>query len=280
MKKLAILAALAAAPLIATPVRAEAPATRPSILNEVTIDQKLGDILPLQLPFRDEAGSVVKLASLFRGKPVIVVPVYYQCPMLCNVTLNQLNRSLNVLSESAGDQFDIITVSFDPNEKPELAAAKKRTYLKSYRRDTAENGWHFLTGESTSIDPLMKAIGFKYEWDDKYKVFAHAATVIVASPTGKISKYFLGVDYPPTELREAIKEAGEGVVAHAAPQIFLYCFMYDPNTGKYGLVINRSLQAFGALTVVGLIGLFFGLNHVRHRHERATEQAGGQGGAA
>jgi protein SCO1 len=271
---LSLSAAAASATVMTAP-----PATRPTVLNEVTIEQRLGQKLPLDLTFLDEAGRQVTLGSYFGSKPVLIVPVYYECPMLCNVTLNQLNRTLNALTESAGNEFDIVTVSFDPREQPPLAAAKKKNYLRSYARPSAETGWHFLTGQPSSIEPLMKAIGFQYEWDEKNKQFAHAAAVVVANPDGTISRYFLGVDYPPVDLRTALNIAGAGQVGAAQPAVFLYCFKYDPNTGKYGLIINRALKVSAGVTVIALLGLFFTLNHVRHRHER-VQQAAEEGGNA
>lgn len=273
--------ALALVLMLSSYAAAESAATRPSILNEVTVEQRLGEQLPLQLPFRNESGRTITLKDTLRGKPVLLVPVYYECPSLCNVTLNQLTRTLNAMTENVGEQFDIVTVSFSPTETPKLAMAKKQNYLRSYGRASAGDGWHFLTGDDASIVELMKTIGFKYEWDEKYKVYAHAAAVIVVAPDGKINQYFLGVDYPPTLVSAAFKQANAGHVAPEAPSVFLYCFKYDPNTGKYGLIINRTLQVFGVLTVFCIVGLLFTLNHVRHRQERASEQqASGPGGAA
>jgi protein SCO1/2 len=273
--------ALALVLLLTSFAVADSAATRPSILNEVTVTQRLGEQLPLHLPFRDENGKNITLGDTFRGRPMLIVPVYYECPSLCNVTLNQLTRTLNVMPENVGEEFDIVTVSFSPTEKPELALAKKQNYLRTYGRSSASAGWYFLTGEDASIVELMKAIGFQYEWDEKYKIYAHAAAVIVASPNGKITQYYLGVDYPPTLVSGSLKQAIAGQVAPEAKSVFLYCFQYDPNTGKYGLIINRTLQVFGVLTVFCIVGLLFTLNHVRHRSERAPEQqASGQGGAA
>jgi protein SCO1/2 len=273
--------ALALVLMLSSFAAAESAATRPSILNEVTVTQRLGEQLPLQLPFRDETGKTIKLGDTLRGKPVLLVPVYYECPSLCNVTLNQLTRTLNAMTENVGEDFDIVTVSFSPTETPTLAAAKKANYLRSYGRPSAGAGWYFLTGEDASIVELMKTIGFDYQWDEKYKIYAHAAAVIVVSPQGKISQYFLGVDYPPTLVSASFKQATAEQVGKVAPSVFLYCFKYDPNTGKYGLIINRSLQVFGVLTVFCIVGLLFTLNHVRHRQERASEQqASGPGGAA
>jgi protein SCO1/2 len=258
--------------LIATLAHAQsAPATRPAILNRVGVDQRLGSHIPTDLAFTDESGQTVQLKSLMHGRPVLLTLVYYKCPMLCTVTLNQLTRSLNAMSATAGNQFDIITVSFDPRETPALAAEKKRTYLKSYRRPESEAGWHFLTGTEASIRELAQSVGFRYAWDDANKIYAHAAAVMVLAPDGTISRYFLGVDYPPVELQKAIDEARGGAVGPKAEQIFLYCFHYDPATGRYGLVIERAMRVLGVVTFVALAGLILLSLRRERRRVRVAE---------
>ncbi|HEY7087665.1 MAG TPA: SCO family protein [Tepidisphaeraceae bacterium] len=253
---------------LASPVLAQSQAQgMPPILKNVGIHQNLGQQIPLDAEFRDSNGADIRLRDCLRGKPVLLMLVYYQCPMLCTISLNQLSRSLNVLSENAGEQFDILTVSFDPTETSDLAAAKKRSYLRGYSRPSAEQGWHFLTGSPESIHALCSAAGFNYAWDPQNKVFAHASALIVLSPKGKITRYFLGVDYPPTELRQAITQADEGSVSPPAQQIFLYCFHYDPATGRYGLIIDRAIRAMGIATVLALAGLI-GFNVMRERRRQ------------
>jgi protein SCO1/2 len=247
---------------------------QPAVLREAGIDQHLGESIPLDVPLRDDNGQAVTLGDcLHPGRPVLLTFVYYRCPMLCTTTLNQLTRSLTALpSQSAGDEFDVITVSIDPRETPELAAEKKRTYLRAYRRPTAEMGWHFMTGSQTSIDRLTKAAGFRYAWDEEHQVFAHAAAVIVLTPRGKISRYFLGVDYPPTELQQAMSQAQSDTVGPPAEAVFLYCFHYDPATGKYGLIIDRALHVLGVATLLGLVGLI-GFCTMRGRHRQSETSA-------
>ncbi len=239
--------------LLTLNVQAQAPATRPAILNQVSIDQRLGQRIPLDLTFRDDNGATVTLASCLHGRPVILTPVYYKCPMLCTLTLNQLTRSLNMISQNVGQQFDIVTFSFDPRETPDLAAEKKRTYLKAYRREGAETGWHFLTGSEDSIHQLAGAIGFHYTWDAQNQIYAHASGVLVLTPDGTISRYFLGVDYPSADLQQALADASRSTIAPPAEQIFLYCFHYNPATGKYGFIIDRAIRVFGTITLLALV---------------------------
>ncbi len=240
---------------------------QPSILTNVGIDQHIGASVPLDLVFHDEAGQDVRLADLVHGRPVLLMMVYYRCPMLCTMSLNQLARSMNVLSESAGEKFDVITVSIDPNETPQLAAEKKKTYLTMYRRPTASAGWHFLTGSQESISALANAVGFRYAWDPEVKQFAHATALMVLTPKGTVSRYFLGIEFPPDELRLAMNQASVGSLGPQAEQVFLYCFHYDPTTGKYGLIINRAIRAGGVLTLLALASLI--LFNVR-RERRAS----------
>lgn len=254
--------------LIETGVADAPPLPTNPALQGVMIEQKLGTQVPLNLAFTDETGAAVKLGDFFHDRPVLLTVVYYECPMLCTMTLNQLTRSLNALSESAGDQFQIVTVSFNPQETPTLAAAKKTTYLRSYRRPSAADGWHFLTGSQASINSLTRAVGFNYRWDESQQAYAHASAVMVLTPQGKMSRYFLGVDYPPTEVREALRAADAGTVAAPAEAVYFYCFRYDPASGRYGLIISRSLRVLGVLVVVGLIALVVVLHGVSTRRAR------------
>lgn len=242
----------------------------PPALEGVGIEQRLGQQVPLDLVFHDEMGRDIALGQYFQGRPVLLMLAYYECPMLCTMSLNQLTASLNALSESVGQRFDIITVSFNPRETPQLAAAKKRNSLRAYRRPTAERGWHFLTGAEASIQRLTQAAGFGYRWDAKHQVYSHASGLIVLTSEGKISQYFLGVEYPPAQLRQALRTAATGGIGAQAPRVFLYCFHYDPATGKYGLIISRALQVMGVLTVAGLIGLIGSLGLIRSRRIGAT----------
>ena len=247
----------------------------PKILNGVGIDQNLGEKLPLDAIFRDESGRDVRLGAYFGRRPVVLTLVYYKCPGLCTTVLNDVSRSLNGLAESAGREFEVVTVSFDPRETPELAAAKKAQYLRGYQRPTAAAGWHFLTGSQASIDALAGAVGFHYAWDAANGVWAHAAATIVVTPEGTISRYFYGVEAPPTDLHHAIQEASGGAVGRPAERVLLYCFRYDPTTGRWGLIISRMLQVLGGVTVLLVGGIVWW--QVSH-NSRVLPPAGAEGG--
>jgi len=238
----------------------------PPTLREVGIDQKLGAPLPLDLTFRDENGATVQLQHYFGEKPVILSFVYYECPMLCTQVLNGLLESLKTLSFDAGNQFEVITVSFDPGETSKLAAEKKATYLKQYARAGAEQGWHFLTGDTASIRQLTNAVGFRYKYDPATDQFAHASGMMVITPQGKIARYFYGIEYPGRDLRLALVEASQNLIGSLVDQVLLYCFHYDPSMGKYGLVIMNVLRLAGIATVVAL-GTFM---IVMFRRDRKT----------
>jgi protein SCO1/2 len=226
--------------------------TVPPMLRDVGIDQKLGEQIPLDLAFRDEAGRSVRLGDYFGKKPVILTLVYYKCPTLCTMVLNDLTRTLNVIKETAGEEFDIVTVSFNPKETPELATDKKRQYLRAYRRPSAEQGWHFLTGDEASIKALTSAAGFRYVFDEKQQQYVHASGIMVATPNGRLSRYFYGVDYAPKDLRIAMIEAADGKTSSPTAAVLFYCFKYDPSTGRYSLAITRILQLGALMTLVGI----------------------------
>jgi protein SCO1/2 len=233
----------------------------PPILNKVGIEQKLNGQLPLDAQFKDENGNIVKLGSFFNnGKPVILALVYYECPMLCNEVLNGLTGSLKGISFDAGKDFDIIAISFDAreNEKPDLAKNKKASYLARYERAGAENGWHFLTGTQDEIDKVTKAVGFNYQFDEATNQFAHAGGIMVLTPEGRLSRYFYGIDYAPKDLKFGIMDSAQSKIGNPAEQLYLYCFHYDPATGKYGLAILRVLRLFALVTILGLGAMLFG----------------------
>jgi len=242
--------------------RAQPQSTLPPMMQGVGLNQNLNAQLPLDLELKDETGRMVKMGSYFGKKPVILTLVYYQCPMLCTYVLNGLVRSMRALSFDAGKEFDIVTVSFDSRETPSLALAKKQLYLKEYARAGAENGWHFFTADQNSIDLLTQAAGFKYKYDPKQDQFAHASGIMVATPEGKLARYFYGVEYPPRDLRLALVEASENKIGSLADQVLLFCFHYDPSTGKYGAYALNLVRLGGVITVVCL-GLFI----VRSRYK-------------
>ncbi len=232
----------------------------PKALKEVGIEQKLGEQVPFDAEFKDENGQTVKLGQYFgREKPVIIALVYFECPMLCNEVLNGLTGSLKGISFDAGNEFDVVAISFDPreNDVPELAKNKKESYLKRYGRENTADGWHFLTGTPEQIEKVTNAVGFKYYWDEKTEQFAHAGGIMVATPDGKLARYFYGIDYAPKDLKFGIMEASEGRVGNPAEQLFLYCYHYDPSTGNYGLAILRVLRIAAIITILGIGGMLF-----------------------
>jgi protein SCO1/2 len=250
------------------------------VLKQVNIEQKLGSQIPLDLKFRDESGREVRLGEYFaKGKPVALTLVYYECPMLCNQVLNGAVGAFQALSFTAGKEFEVVTVSFDPREGPELAAEKKETYLRRYKREGAEEGWHFLTGDEASIKALADAVGFRYAWDEESQQFAHASAVMVATPGGKLSHYFYGIDYAPRDLRLAFVEASEGKVGSPVDSILLFCYHYDPAVGRFAPVM-AVLRVAGVLTVLGLVALILYLRRVTRRREEELEQELSVGGPA
>lgn len=231
---------------------------RPPGLKDVGIQQNLNEQIPSDLVFRDETGKAVRLGDYFGHKPIILNLVYYQCPMLCGEVLSGLTSALRVLKFDVGNQFDVLTVSFDPHETPEIAAAKKAEYLKRYGRSGAAEGWHFLTGTPESIAALTKAAGFQYQYDANSGQFAHATAIMILTPAGKISQYYYGVEYAPKDMRLGLIQASNEKIGNVVDQVLLYCYHYDPATGKYGAVITRILRLAGIATMLG-IGLLIAL---------------------
>ncbi len=228
---------------------------RPDLLKDVGIDQKLDQSIPLDLAFRDEHGHPVQLGQYFGEKPVILSLVYYNCPMLCTQVLNGLESSLKLIPMDIGKQFNVVTVSVDPTERPVLAEAKQALYSGLYGRPGAADGWHFLTGDEQQIKRLANAVGFRYAYDPGSKQFAHASAIMVLTPKGKISRYFYGIQYPSRDLRLGLVEASEGKIGTPVDQVLLFCYHYDASTGKYGLLISRLIQAAAAATVLAIAGL-------------------------
>ena len=229
----------------------------PLVLSRVSFEQRLDQQLPLELPFKDENGAAVKLGDYFGRKPIVLTFVYYECPMLCTEVLNGLESALRVLNESIGREFDVVTVSFDPKETPVLALGKKKAYLERYKRPEAAQGWHFLTGEQSSITALTKAAGFNYVWDEDSHQFAHASGIVVVTPQGKVSRYFFGVDYAPRDVKFALVESSTEKIGSLADRLLLYCYHYDPAKGNYGFVAMRAVRIGGAVTMLALIGFVF-----------------------
>ena len=241
-----------AAAQIDPPLPAQFYSTSP-LLHRVGIEQQIGAQVPLNLPFVEESGRTVTLSD-YAGKVVILALVYYQCPSLCNMVLNGVLHSTSSLGLSAGKDFEIVAVSFDPRETPEMAAAKKDTYIKGYRRPGGEQGWHFLTGTDASSRGLADAVGFHYAYDPISNQYAHPSAIILLTPEGRVSKYFFGINYPARDVRLALVEAARGRIGSVIDQVMLYCYHYDPSNGKYGLAIMTALRAGGLLTVALLGG--------------------------
>jgi protein SCO1 len=229
----------------------------PGVLAKVAFAQRLDQPLPLDLEFRNEDGRTVKLGEYFGRRPVILSFVYYECPMLCTQVLNGLESALRVMDESVGREFDVVTVSFDPRETPVLASGKKKSYLDRYKRPGAENGWHFLTGDQADIDALTKAAGFSYVWDADTQQFAHASGIIVATPQGRLARYFFGIEYAPRDLKFALMESSFERIGSLADQLLLYCYHYDAERGHYGFVAMRAVRIGGAVTLLALVGFVF-----------------------
>jgi protein SCO1 len=239
----------------------------PQALRDVGMDQRLNEQVPLDTVFRDEQGQSVRLGDYFDSKAVILSLVYYDCPMLCTQVLNGLVSSIGVLSFDVGNQFDVVTVSFDPHDTPELATAKKRSYLQRYRRPGAAQGWHFLTGDQSSIKALTSAIGFRYGFDPASGQFAHASGIMVITPQGRISRYFYGIEYAPKDLRLGLVEASENRIGSPVDQILLFCYHYDPATGKYSTAVLNIVKLGAALTLLGLVALWVFLRRTTAKRE-------------
>lgn len=229
-----------------------------SILDQVGIDQHLNQRIPLDAKFVDETGQTVALRQYFGSRPVLITMVYYQCPMLCSQELNGLISSLNVLSQfNIGREFDVITVSFDPTETPEMAAENKKKFLERYRRPGAAQGWHFLTGKKDQIEMLSQALGFRYAWDPEIKQYAHASGIMLVTPDGRIAQYYYGIEYAPRDLRLGFIEATQGKIGTVVDQVLLYCYHYDPARGRYGAAVFNILRIGALATVLVICGFMF-----------------------
>ena len=224
----------------------------PEGVRNVGIDQRLNEQLPLDIEFRNEEGRLVNLGQFFHDKPVVLSLVYHECPMLCNEVLEGMLRAFRVLRFDVGKEFDVLTVSFNPREDAPLAKSAKESYVRRYKREGAAEGWHFLTGDQTSIDRLTKAVGFSYRYDAQKNQYAHAGGIMVLTPQGRLSRYFYGIEFAPKDLRLGLIEASENKIGSIVDQVLLFCYHYDPVTGRYGLVILTTMRIVGVLFVVGL----------------------------
>ena len=220
-------------------------------VDKIGIDQRLNEQLPLDLSFYDESGHPVQLKEYFGEKPVILTLAYYECPMLCTQVINGLVRALKPLTLNPGDDFTLITVSIDPGETAIMAQEKKAQYLHYYNR-SAEEDWHFLTGDQSQIEKLAEAVGFRYQYDAELDQYMHASGIIILTPTGKLARYFYGIDYTPKDIRLGLVEAADHKIGSPVDQLLLLCYQYDPMTGKYGFVIMTTLRLAGVATVAVL----------------------------
>jgi protein SCO1/2 len=233
------------------------PNVRPPGLKNVGIQQNLNQQIPPDLVFTDDLGRNVRLGDYFGKKPLILNFVYYGCPMLCGEALSGLESTLRVLKFDLGKEFEVITISFDPKDTPEMAAKKKDQFLRRYNRPGAERGWHFLVGQPAAIDAVTKAAGFQYQYDEKTGQFAHSTAILVLTPKGKIAQYYYGIEYPPKDLRLALVEASENRIGNVMDELLLYCYHYDPEKGKYSATVMRVLRLMGVATMLCLGALLF-----------------------
>jgi protein SCO1/2 len=245
---------------------AHAQNVKPPILQDIRIDQRLNEQLPLDVTFRDETGKSVQLGQYFGRRPVILSFAYYECPMLCTLVLNGLTKGMRVIPFDIGNQFVVVNISINPREGPDLAAAKKASYVRDYGRAGAENGWHFLTGDEAAIQRVAKAAGFRYVYDPTTGQYAHASGIMIVTPKGRLSRYFYGIEYPGQDLRLGLIEASEEKIGTLADQVLLYCFHYDPVTGRYGLAITVIMRVFGSATAIAIVAFML----VMLRRERRS----------
>jgi protein SCO1/2 len=260
---LAVAVSGAAADPVCAAARGEGRAS--DLIARVDVEQHLGAPLPLEAAFRNENGAAVTLGSYFGRRPVVLALVYYDCPMLCTLVLNGLVRALRPLELEAGRDFDVVVVSFDPKETPDLALAKKAVYVDAYARSGSEHGWHFLTGDDEQIRALTGALGFRYAYDAERGEYAHAAAIYVATPQGRVARYLFGVEYSARDVRLSLVEASDGQIATLADKLLLLCYHYDPRTGTYTRAALGAMRAAGALTVVSIVLLVFAMQRRERR---------------
>ena len=240
----------------------------PAILNKVGITENLNARIPPDLMFRDESGKSVRIGDFFGQKPIVLSLVYFDCPALCTEVLNGELRTMKAISLDLGKDFDAVTVSFEPTDTPALAKSKRDVYIGQYGRPGATDHWHFLTGDQQSIDALTNVTGFRYAYDSSIRQYAHAAAILVLTPDGRIDRYFYGVQYPARDVRFGLVEASEGKIGTLTDHALLYCYQYDPMTGKYGVVVMNVLRAAGGLTVL-VLGIFMTIMFLRERKRPA-----------
>jgi protein SCO1/2 len=239
----------------------------PPMLQGIGIDQNLNAQVPLELTFNNETGQTVRLGQYFREKPVVLALVYYECPGLCDLILNGLTHAMQQVSLNVGSDYEVVTVSFNPQDSWQLAGAKKSNYVEKYNRPGAKQGWHFLTGKPDAIKSLADSVGFHYKYDPISKQFAHASAIMILTPEGKIARYFYGIEYKPRDFRLGLVEASANKIGTTADQVMLFCYHYDPMTGKYGVIIAQVTRVLGTATVLALGAfVFIMIRRDRHSH--------------
>ena len=262
---------VAAQGFYSAPPKREPANERPAALREVGIDQKLNEQLPLDATFKDSDGNTVTLGQYFgKGRPVVLALVYFECPMLCTQVLNGLTGALETVTLNAGSDFDVIALSFDPREDSKIAKAKKIAYMGRYGRKGTEHGWHFLTGSDDQIKRVTNAVGFRYTFDEQIGQFAHGAAVTVLTPEGRVSRYLYGIDYGGRDMRFALVEASDGKIGTPVDRALLYCYHWDPTTGRYGFMAMNLLRGAGVMLILGL-GTFIVVSLRRERRLARAE---------
>ena len=261
-----VLVALALLALAPFTLRAQQPASaQPALLRGVGISQQMNQQVSANLAFRDEAGKPVLLGDYFGKKPIVLSLVYFSCPSMCTEVLNGELRALQNIPLDLGKDYEAVTVSFDPKDSPAEAAVKKRIYAGLYGRPGASAGWHFLTGDQKSIAALTDAVGFRYTYDQPSGQFAHATAIMILTPQGQVARYFYGVQYASRDVRLGLVDASHGKIGSPTDAALLFCYHYDPLTGKYGLIVANVLRIAGGLTIL-VLGVFLWLMFRRERH--------------
>ncbi len=241
--------------------------TPQQVIQSVRFDQRLNEQVPLDAQFRDEQGNFAPLSSYFQGKPVVLALVYYDCPMLCTLTLNGMLKSMRALKFNAGEDFTVLTVSFDPREGADLAREKRQLYTRQYGRPISKEGWRFLTGEEKDIRRLTDSVGFQYTYDPETKQFAHASGLVLLTPEGKISRYLYGLEYSARDMRLGLVEASQNKIGGLVDQVLLFCYHYDPAAGKYSARVMNIVRLSGIITVMLIVGLVVTLSRRSREHE-------------
>jgi protein SCO1/2 len=238
-----------------------------AILGKVGFAQRLNSQVPVDLHFTNDHGENVTLADCMQARPTVFVLAYYRCPMLCNQVLNGVARTLQAIDFEPGKEFEVVVVSFDPTDTVELAAAKKDAVVHAFDHDGDGDGWHFLVGDEKAVKKIADSVGFQYQYDAATQQYAHASGVVLLTPAGRVSRYFYGIDYPTRDVRLGLVEASEGRIGSRVDELLLYCFHYDPLTGRYGLAIIRVIRAGGVATVLAIV-CFIGVSLRRERKQR------------